>query len=172
MSSIGDWIGNNKDWLAPVIKTGLGYLGQRNNNNTQSQYLDYLREREMANYQNSVDEINYYNAQGAANAGAYNSAASAAAAAQAATEANRIAASGAANSALQKNYKQILKMYAPYKKVADTLLPQMSQTYQNSLGLQNALSSYVNSPAQVAKLDASGPAWNVNVPLPDSVRLR
>ena len=172
MSGIGDWISNNKDWLSPVVKTGLKYLGQRNNQNTQSQYLDYLRQREQQNYQNNVDQINYYNAQGAASSGASAAAARAAQAAAMATEANRQAAAGQANSALQANYKQLLKLYAPYKKVADTLLPQMSQTYQNSLGLQNALSSYVNSPAQVAKLDAAGPAWSVNVPLPDSVRLR
>jgi len=172
---IGSWIGKNKDWLEPVVSIGTGALKQVNEDKAAAGYMDYLREREQQNYQSSVDQINAYNSQLAASGGGGRSGSGSNAAAAAAARTNEKRsrkASKKANDALQGTYKQILEMYAPYRATADKLLPQMTQTYQNSLGLQNALAQYVNSPAQVAKLDAAGPAWNVNVPLPDSVRLK
>lgn len=165
---ITGFVKDNKDWLTPVVKTGLGALQQNNVDNTQSQYLDYLRQREQQNFANSQAEINAYNAALAASGsggGGGNGAARA-------NEASRMAASKKANKAQQNMYKELLAMYAPYRQTADTLLPQMSQTYQNSLGMQNAMAQYLNSPAQVAKLNASVPSWQINVPLPDSVRLK
>lgn len=173
---IGSWIGDNQDWLKPVVSVGVGALKQTNTDKAQSDYMNYLKQREQQNYQNSVDQINAYNSQlaaggggGSGRGGGGNAAATAAARKN---EKRSRKASKKANDALQDTYKQILGMYAPYKETADKLLPQMTQTYQNSLGMQNALARYVNSPAQVAKLDAAGPAWNINVPLPDSVRLK
>ena len=160
---------DNKDVIKPIVGAGLGALNQSNADNTQSQYLQYLKQKELENYQNSVAGITAYNSQLGGGSGGGNGAGAAAASA---TERNRQAALKKANKKQQSMYKEILKMYAPYRQTADTLLPQMSQTYQNSLGLQNSLLSFVNSPAQVAKLNAAGPAWNVNVPLPDEVRLK
>ena len=173
------FVDRNKDWIKPVVSIGSSVLKQKQVDNTQQEYLDYLRQREIENYQNSVNDINYYNAQGEAAAGnaAANRAASAAnrAAATAAarqTEANRMKAAKKSNKSLQKTYKDILELYRPYKETADVLLPQMTQTYQNSLGLQNTLGQFLQNPAQMAKLNSSVPAWNINVPLPDSVRIK
>lgn len=165
---ISGWLDTNSSWLKPVVGAVTGGITQHNSDNTQKEYLDYLKEREQQNYQNSVDQINAYNQQLQAN----NAAAGARSAAARQNEANRMKAGKKANKVTQKAYKEILAMYAPYKNVADTLLPQMSQTYQNSLGLQNALAQYVSSPAQTAKLDAGQPSWNINVPLPDSIRIK
>lgn len=165
---ITGWIGDNKDWLKPIASVATGVLKQSQADNSQKQYLDYLKQRENQNYQDTVNQINDYNARGASSSAA---AASRAAAARANAAAQQAAAKKA-NKAMQKTYAQILAMYAPYKQTADTLLPQMTKTYQDSLGLQGVLSNYVNSPAQMAKLDAVGPAWNVNIPLPDSVRIK
>jgi hypothetical protein len=163
-----------KENAKPIASVGVGLLGQLNANNSQSQYLDYLKEKEQQNYNDSLAAINAYNAQlgqaGGHGPSAGNQAAEVAAMRQ--NEANRLKAAKRANKYSKNMYKNLLKMYEPYRQTADMLLPQMTQTYQNSLGLQNAMNAYVNSPAQVAKLDAPVPAYQVNVPLPDSVRLK
>lgn len=165
---------DNKDVIKPLVGAGLGALKQTQADDTQSQYLAYLKQKELENYNNSVAGIQAYNAQlGASGGGRSGGGGNGAAVAAAnATEKNRQKAAKKANKYQQTMYKEILKMYQPYRETADKLLPQMTQTYENSLGLQNALNTYVNSPAQVAKLDAAGPAWNVNIPLPDSVRIK
>lgn len=171
---VSGFISDNASWLKPVAQIGLGALRQNNVDESQSQYLDYLRQREQQNYQNSVDQINAYNAQlasaGSGGGGSGNAAASAAAAR--ATEKNRMKASKKSNKAMQNTYKELLAMYAPYRATADKLLPQMTQTYENSLGIQNALAKFVGSPEQTAKLNASVPSWQIKIPLPDSVRVK
>jgi len=158
-----------KDVIKPIVGAGLGALNQSNADNTQSQYLAYLKQKELENYQNSLASINAYNSQLSSGGGRGNGAAIAAANA---TERNRQAALKKANKVTQNTYKEVLKMYAPYRQTADALLPQMTKTYEDSLGLQKSLLNFVNSPDQIAKLTASGPAWNVNVPLPDTVRIK
>lgn len=173
---VGSFWSDNKDWIQPVVKAGVGALKQSNTDNSQSQYMQYLQEREKANYQKSVDEINAYNQMLMSGAlggsggggGGGNSAASAAAARQ--TEANRRKAAKKANKYLQANYKDLLAMYQPYRQTADQLLPQMTKTYEDSLGLQKSMLGFVQSPQEVAKLNGSIPAWNVQVPLPDYVK--
>lgn len=161
ISDVGSWIGDNSGWIKPIVGAGVNSYKQSNADDAQSQYLDYLRQREQKNYEDSVAQINAYNQQGAA-MGAGSSGGG--------NDAARMAAASRGNHAMQKTYKQLLKMYAPYRQTADRLLPQMTQTYENSLGLQNSLAQFLNSPAQVAKLSASIPAYNVQVPVPDSVR--
>lgn len=159
-------------WVKPAVTIGLGALGQANTDSAQSQYVNYLKSREQSNYQNYVDQVNAYNASLAAagSGGGGGGGNGAAAAAARATEANRQAAAKKANRYMQKTYKDLLRMYKPYRDTADVLLPQMSQTYQNSLAMQNQLANYVNSPQQVAKLDAAVPAWQIQVPLPASIK--
>lgn len=166
--SITSFVTDNSSWLKPVASIGMGALQQSQKDDTQQQYLDYLRQQEDQNYQDSVTGINAYNEQ--LKLSQANSAARAAAARQ--TEANRMKASKKANKVSQQSYKDILAMFKPYKDVADRLLPQKTQAYENSLGLQKSLLDYIQQPNQKAKLDAAGPAWNVNVPLPDSIRLK
>ncbi len=168
-------LADQESWLKPLISLGTGALKQSNVDNSQSQYLDYLKQREMANYQKSLADINAYNAQlamvgGGSGGGGGGSGAGAAAAN--ATEANRMKAAKKANKFSQNTYKELLKIYEPYRKTADTLLPQMTATYQDSLAMQNSMMKYLQQPGQMAKLDANTPAWMVNVPLPDSVRLK
>lgn len=172
IGAITGFIDRNKSWLEPVAKIGIGALNQNNTDNAQSQYLQYLRDREAKNYQDQVAAINAYNEQGAAAAGARSAAAASRTAAARATEANRQAAAKKANKESQKMYKKLLEMYKPYKDTADRLLPQMTQTYENSLGMQNAMAQFLNRPEQTAKLNASVPSWMVNVPLPDEVKLK
>ena len=160
----------NADWLKPVVGLGLGALKQGNVDNTQKEYINYLKQREDANYQNSINDINAYNAQMQANFAASSANRRAAAGAAAANEAARQGAAKKANKVQQKMYKNLLAMYAPYRQTADQLLPQMTKTYEGSLGLQNSLASLLATPTEKAKFTASVPAWQVNVPLPESVK--
>lgn len=162
------FIGDNKDWLKPVAAFGVDALKQTQSDDLNSQYIDYLRNRENQNYENAKAQADAYNQQLAASGAA--SSARAAAARQ--NESNRLAAAKKANKVTQDTYKKILAMYAPYKQTADALLPQMTKTYQDSLALQGDMLGFVQSPEQQAKLNAAGPAWNVNVPLPDYVKMK
>jgi len=165
-----DW-GGLLSGVAKVAVPGfLGYNAIKQQESNQNAQLDFARQQEELNYQNYLRQVGAQGSGGGRSSGGGGNGAAVAAAN--ATEKNRQKALKKANKVEQNTYKELLKMYAPYRQTADQLLPQMSQTYQNSLGLQNSLASYVNSPAQVAKLDAAGPAWNINVPLPDEVRLK
>lgn len=160
-SDITDFIGKNKDWLEPVVSTGVGLATYGNNEQSRSQYAQYLAEREQANYERALADAQNYNAQSQAGA-----------AAAAATEGNRQAAAGRANDYTQAGYADLREMYQPFVRTAHNLLPKMSRAYQQGLNLQTGLSSFLNQPDQMAKLNGSVPAYNINVPLPDSVRLR
>lgn len=176
LDTVSSFIGNNQGWLKPVLSTVTGAIRQTNTDNSQQDYLNYLRQREDQNYQNSLAQINAYNAALSAGGGGGSSGGGggngAAVAAAKATEANRMKAAKKANQYTKTMYSKLLDMYAPYKQTADALLPQMTKTYQDSLGLQSALNQYVQRPDQVAKLNASVPAYAINIPLPDSVRIK
>lgn len=165
-SDIGDWIGDNKDWLKPVASLVTGGLNQSNKDNGQSQYLEYLKQKELQNYYNSVDAINAYNTQLAAAGGGGGGGGGGS------NDAARMAAAKKANKVTQRTYKKLLGMYEPFKETTNRLLPQMTGAYENSLNLQKSLLDYVNQPQQMAKLDAPVPAWKINVPVPDSVRIK
>ena len=158
---ITSFIGENKGWLEPVVSTGVELAKYGNNQSSRSQYLDYLRKKEQENYARALADTQNLNSQ-----------AEGSRAAAMATESNRVAAAAKANEFLQNSYKDLLKMYGPSIKTANNLMPKMSQAYQQGLGLQRALASYVSSPEQMAKLSGSVPAYAISIPLPDSVRLR
>lgn len=164
-----DWLGDN--WQE-VAGAAAGAYGIYNKTKAQNAYNDYLKqaEQDKADQTNAFNDWQYANAQNEHAASAGNSAAQMAAMQQ--NEANRLKAALRASKYSKTMYKKLLKMYEPYRKTAAMLLPQMTQTYQNSLGLQNAMGQYVQSPQQMAKLDAPVAAYNVNIPLPDSVRLK
>ena len=167
---LGSWIGDNKSWLQPVANAGFSAYQQSQKDDTQSQYMDYLRSQEDRNYANSkaaYDAQVAYMGQAAAAARA-NAAARASAAA--ATERNRQIAAGKANKNTQETYKKVAAMYQPYADTALKLLPEMTGTYESGLNTINALNAYLNSPKQQAKLSASIPASDVLVNLPDYLR--
>ena len=159
------FVTDNKDWLQPAAKVITGALNQKNVDNTQDLYTQYLREKEMRNYQDYVAQAQAYNAGlgqgggGRSGGGGGNNAAA-------------MAASKKANRKMQQTYRKLLAMYKPYKDAADTLLPGMMQSYQSGLGLMGDMTNIVKDPVQMAKLNGSIPAYKVNVPLPESVRIK
>lgn len=158
---VSGFVKDNKDWLQPAAKVVTGALSQKNIDNTQDTYAQYLREKEMRNYQDYITQAQTYNAglgQGGGGGGSNNAA--------------QMGASKKANRKMQQTYRKLLAMYKPYKDAADTLLPGMMQSYQGGLNLMGSMSDIVKDPAQMAKLNGSIPAYQVNVPLPDSVRIK
>lgn len=176
MADEGSWWDGASTWLGDnwgeIAKAGVGAYGIYQKTKGENAYNDYLRENERLN----AERTNAYNDQLAKDAASQNAASYTNSAAQIAamqgTEANRMAAALQASKYSQNMYRKLLKMYEPYRQTAEMLLPQKTQTYQNSLALQNAMGNYVSSPDQMAKLNASVPAYNVNIPLPDSVRIK
>lgn len=170
--SIGTFISDNKGWLKPVLEVGAGALQNSNSDSQRNQYLNYLRERENQNYQQSVDSINQYNEQMGAAAGARSRAAASRAAAARQTQANQQAAAKKAEKYMQNTYKKILKMYKPFADTATALLPQKTKAYEQSLGLQNSMLDFINRPDQQALLTGSVPSYQIQVPLPDNLKVK
>ena len=165
VAPIGSFIKENKSVIEPIVSAGVGAIKQNSLDNSSNQYLNYLREREQRNYDNYVASANSLNATNAANA------ASRAAAANA-NDAARRGAAAKANKAERKMYKKLLALYSPLKDSAMTLLPQMQETYLNSLAMQGSMGQFLNKPEQMAKLNGALPAYQVNIPLPDSLKGR
>lgn len=170
VSGAGEFYSDNKDWIKPLVGAGVGAYQQSQKDRARSQYVDYLREKENQNYQSALNDINAYNAQLAAS-GSGGGGGGGSGAAAAAAEANKLAAESRANRSLQRNYKDILKMYQPFTEAANRLLPQKTQSYENSLALQNSLAQLVSSPENVAKFNASIPSYQVGVPVPNEIKL-
>lgn len=173
------FVDKNKNWLEPVVNLGTSLFNQSSENSATSQYLDYLRQKEQQNYNDSVATYNAqmdYQKQLAAAHGANSAAARAASAARAnaarQTEANRQRAAKKANKFEQNMYKELLGYYQPFKDTAIDLLPRMQATYIDALNSMGNLNKFVSSPNQVAKLNSSIPAYAVDIPLPEELRRR
>lgn len=161
--------GDLSSWVKPAVGAGIGLFNQSSQDNARNQYLDFLKRKELENWQagKSAYEAQLAAAGMSGGGGSSRGGSGASAAAARQTEANRQAAAKKAAKQEQKTYAEALKLYAPFVETTQTLLPQMSKTYQDSLALQGLMNRYVQSPAQQAKLDASIPAYNVMVPIKD-----
>lgn len=168
------FVSNNKDILSTVAATGLSAAKNSSQDKAAKDYQAYLQQQEQANYNNYLSQVDAYNTQGAnaAAASAANSARAAAnsrasSAAAAATERNARKAAGKASKASQKGYKEALAMLAPYVQAGEKILPAKQATYLEALNRMGAMGNYLNSPDQMAKANASIPAFAVNIPLPE-----
>ncbi len=170
LTDIGDWIGDNKSWLKPVLSVGSSLVQQGQNDRQANAYLDYLKQQEDRNYQDSVSAINAYNQQMQAAAGTRSRAAAASAAARRTNDANQAKANKKAVKHMQNTYKKVLQMYKPFADTATALLPEKTKTYRDSLALQNSMLNFVNRPDQQAALTNVVPSWQTNVPLPDHLK--
>lgn len=86
-------------------------------------------------------------------------------AAAAATERNRQAAARKAQRIMDAAYGKSRDTFQPWVDTGNRLLPQVEQTYGNSLGSMNLLNAYLFQPQQIQKLDAVKPAYFNNIPL-------
>lgn len=172
LGDLGSWLSTNKDWLKPVVSTGLGAYQAANENGTRSDYADMLRAAEQRNYDDSKDAYDSYNSWAQQNAAASAGAANARAAAARATEAARQGALKKAMKTEKKYYDTAQGYLAPWRESAARLLPQAEATYSGSLSGMNNLMQMLQSPEAMAKMNASVPAYSVNLGLPDYLRGR
>ena len=157
------WVGKNKDWLRPVAQAGIGLFNQDQKSDTESKYLDYLRQKEQENHQNA---LNSYNQQLLASQSRGGGGGGDGGAGAKATEKNRQIALKKASEQEQRNYKELIKMYQPFANTARELLPVKSQAYQGGVNQMNMLQAYLNSPQELQKMNAAVPSYQVPVPLP------
>lgn len=165
-SDIGGFISDNASWLKPLtsVATGLGAAYQTGSN--QTDYINSLKAAEDNNYANAKAENDYENEVRAANASDSAARSSAAAGAANATDANRRAAAGKAFKVKDKADKQIEALYKPFADSDARILPGMEQAYMSSLGNLGQASQYFSSPAQMAKIGTSRPAYQIAIPVP------
>ena len=150
------WLDTNSSWLKPVLQTGASLLANQQTTSANNQYIDSLKKQADQKWQNGLDAYNARLAYagtsggGSGGGGARNNAA-------------ELAAGKKANKAQQNAYRKALEMYKPLTDTANSLLPQMYGAYNSGLGNLNMLSAYTNSPEQMAKLNASIPAYKVKI---------
>lgn len=171
---VAGFVTKNKDILKPLATAGVSAYKNVSQDNATKDYQNYLAGQEKNNYQNYLNEVDNYNAQGAAaaaNAGANRAAAAAnanaRAGAAAATDKARRKAAGKANVQSQKGYAEALAMLAPYLQAGKEILPAKSATYLDALKRMGQLGDYLDSPEQKANANASIPSYEVPVQLPD-----
>jgi len=162
-----------------VLDFGSQIFREWNKGRTADRYRDAISQAEDQNYQDYLNQYNYWKdytnqAYGisSANAAAAQQAAAARAAAARQEYANQQGALRKAMRRSNKGYNTALGMTKPFQDVAMQLLPQMSNLYQSGLGnAQNAINSVFGA-SSMANLAPAQPAWNQNVPLPDYLNWR
>lgn len=149
--------------------SGIGPLiGAGTRANTQNNVLDRLYGNAQANY----DYINQenarraeYNARAEQVAAANRAAAGRAAHANAmnawsaanATEANAKKAAGRGQKTLMGAFDSTMGGYAPFKDMANTLLPQQGAAYGNALNTANMLGMFLQRPENMQQLNPAAP---------------
>lgn len=165
------------DYFEPLLQLGTGMFGAYNQDQTRGSLYDSLRAREDKNFADSKAYNDAYSAylQQKAGVDGANRAASAAnaragASAADATEANRQKAAKKALKASQASGEAQKAMYEPYRQSGLRLLPQMEKTYSQGMANSNMLSAYLNTPAQMQKLNQAFAPSQANIVLPKSLR--
>lgn len=167
ISGIGDFVDNNSSWLKPVAQAGLDLYKQYQKQSANDKISDIYRQREQNNYNNYLAEVEAYNQQVQQQQAAANAARASAQAARAATEKNRQAAASKANDVVQKNYKQMIKLMKPYQKATSALIVPSQENMEGGFDIMSKLNSILSGSENMALLKNSGPAYAIDIPLPD-----
>lgn len=164
-----------------IGKTALGvYQGYKQNSNDNRAYgqiTDYYRQRAEKEYDNLVanaEAQNQYNqamsGYRARAAAAANAAARARASAAQQEMKNQMAAKKKGMKEQQKYYDTALSYLTPYRQAGEAVLPDVTNTYKNSLGGMNLLYQYLTAPGALAKLNQGRAAHTVSIPIPDYLK--
>lgn len=163
-SSVGGFLSDNSSWLKPVAQVGMDLLGASRQRDATQQYLNQLKQAEQQNYNDQKSQYDAYTAYLAANSGGGGGGGGGA---SAQNEANRLSSLKKALDYEKKNFKTTQGFLMPYYEAGKNVLPARTQTYQAGLtGLQN-LFGFMNTPEMLAKLNASRPSFQVNIPTPN-----
>jgi hypothetical protein len=161
---MGFWddLGSFAQGAAPWVGAGLqlydAYSSRGNRDDLAALYGQAEREKyanAQANREAYLDYIGKAYGQGDGGRGA------AIAGAHAASEGARLGAGKKAIKRMNRLYKQGRKDLAPYRAAGQMLLPQATHTASQALQGMNLMNAYLHTPAQLAKLNQSGPAAQV-----------
>lgn len=166
-SGVGDFFSDNSSWLKPVAQAGLDIYKQYQKQEANDKIADIYRQREQNNYNNYMADVAAYNQQVAQQQAAANAARASAQAARAATEANRQAAAKKANDVVQKNYKQMIKLMKPYQVATSSLIDPAQKNMTGGFDTMSKLNAILMGADNMALLNNSGPAYAIDIPLPD-----
>ena len=163
--SVGGFFTDNSSWLKPVVGAGMNLLGASQQRDATQQYLNQLKQSEQQNYNDQKAQYDAYTAYLAANAGGGAGGGGGAASAQ--NEANRRASLKKALDYEKKNFKTTQGFLMPYYEAGKNVLPARTQTYAAGLTWLQNLFNYMNAPDMLSQLNASKPAFQVNIPTPN-----
>jgi hypothetical protein len=65
---------------------------------------------------------------------------------------------------------QAMKYLAPYRAASLRMLPIMEDAYKGGIDKVGMLSGYLTDPKMLASMNPQTPSWNINVPLPESMK--
>lgn len=157
--------------IGGLVDAGLGAYGAYNQGKTASSAADILKQHEQYKYDQAKQNYNAYNAylaqKQAAQAAGAGAAASAAAArynAQQKTEKRRRKKFKQAKKEYKENFEQnVIPQLQPFVQTGHRLLPQVEQTYGDSLSGMNALGQFLQSPERMKLMQPSGPTTQQNI---------
>lgn len=166
--TITDFATDNKDWLRPTLSTAGNLYSQYQTSGNNSNMIDYLKQREQANYDTQKANYDSYAQWAVENQAAQNAASAAANAAKQATEAARQEALQKAMKSDKKSYKRQMGYINPYVQAGKSVLGGRTESANQASGLANMLNAYLSSPQaqQQMSMPVQNP-MNINIPLPE-----
>lgn len=170
LDSISGFIDDNASWLKPIVNVGGSIYGQSQaqkgaqgmldaqSQGEQQRYDDALAEQQA--YNKYVDDLNMHDWQ--------EQQSRAAASAQQDSLNRRYAKK--ANRKQRQYFEEAKGYYEPYRQTGLRLLPQMEGAYSQGLNNLGLLGKYTMNAKNMAALDGSKPAYEIQLPLPEHMR--
>jgi hypothetical protein len=173
LSSVGDFLGRNREWIRPVVGTTFDLYSSSRQGRQANNYADMVRREEQRAYDDYLRNYGAYtdylgqvrNAQ-AANLAARNNAA-------AANERARLQGVKESKKIWNDRLGQAEDALSPYMQMGLDVMPAVKETYLGGLKNLGTLSNHLFNPQTFnASVAQSTPAFNVNLPVPDYMRMR
>jgi hypothetical protein len=170
LDSIGEFVDGNASWIKPILNVGGSIYQQSQAQQGAQGSLDAQMQGEQQRYDNALAEQQAYNQYvDAINMHDWQNQNSRAAAQAQQDELSRRYAKKA-NRKQREHFGEAKGYLEPYRQTGLRLLPQMEGTYTQGLNNLGLLGKYAMNAKNMAALDGSKPAYEVQLPLPEYMR--
>jgi len=171
LSGVGSFLTKNKDWIKPLVSTGLNLYANNQAGDSTNQYIGAIQKAQQDDYNNQKTNYDAYTQwlQTTTNANNANSAAKAKASNANASrnERSRLAGVKSAQKILRQTYDKMSPYIDPYADMGLRVRPQIESTYTGALKALGDLTQQQTSPEAMKQWNQSVPSWQTNAPLPD-----
>lgn len=159
------WFARNSDWLKPVGAGVADLIGGQISSSGKEGTLDAYKNALLDDYNRQTALAQQYAQWQQGQAGASRAAAASADAARRAGAKQQLRSE-------KRAFNQANSYLEPYRQAGLEVLPAMTGAYKSGVNNLNLLQGYVNTPDAMARLNASKPAFDIQVPLPEQLKPR